>query len=639
MPAVMFLLVLGLVTAAHAEGQGAGQSADDIGLNFTQKIYVKGTGSFVFQSAFRALPPPRARPPPFRRPPPSDRVASHGVLHTPDLNYMHVVCPKVVSAQGYPVNDPRCGIPEGVVAEGTDALALRASERILNGDEANIVFEVDTLAAGGNATSSGGRRRRGLLAGSSDQPAVVQGMKLSKFTFSKKGQQKEIFTGKPIDLRTIVYLIDIQCGNRSDYLNPIRNASDVYKWLFPSSPNTVRNNLQNYYSTCSYGKVQMQRQNTVVLGPLPVACRGTFPVDVAAAADQDAFTRNPNATAAAATTRSLATSWDFTQYCGPSEQRAWQDAAEAFAQKAAATDPAVAAVLAWTQRRRSLFLLPPRNRCPWQGLADVTCTQPVCSAFLQLFSTTPDMQVMYHELMHNMGLNHATLGSNEYGDSTDVMGNFAAAGSGLLCHNAPYMYRIGWAKPINGRGSVNGEFGNLTAANFTTQSNVIEGLRIPAQGTTDENMVVVALGAKDSTTPVAELAYPTYFLSYRIRNMTAGGYDSGLNSSFANGKITIHEFNGEQNERDQSRTRLVEFGPLFRSSADLRSWRSEFQPVDEDGLGGAIQVTIARLTSTYADIDLCRVFGESEADLPGGCADGVDNDCDGMPDDEDPDCQ
>ncbi|GFR51348.1 hypothetical protein Agub_g13771, partial [Astrephomene gubernaculifera] len=94
-----------------------------------------------------------------------------------------------------------------------------------------------------------------------------------------------------------------------------------------------------------------------------------------------------------------------------------------------------------------------------------------------------------------MGLNHAAKGLDEYGDSSDPMGTFDKAGSRPLCHNAPYLYRLGWSRPINEVPGVgNGEYGNLTAENFTSTTNHLQ-LTIPAAGTADDSMVVIDLGS------------------------------------------------------------------------------------------------------------------------------------------------
>ena len=99
------------------------------------------------------------------------------------------------------------------------------------------------------------------------------------------------------------------------------------------------------------------------------------------------------------------------------------------------------------------------------------------------------------------------------------MGDASVIGNKPLCHSAAYMYRIGWAAPINARGDLTGQgaYGNLTAGNFSGGSNEIRGLYLPATSVSDRNMIRVALGAKDTSPAGFGIAYPAYFISYRSK--------------------------------------------------------------------------------------------------------------------------
>jgi hypothetical protein len=224
---------------------------------------------------------------------------------------------------------------------------------------------------------------------------------------------------------------------------------------------------------------------------------------------------------------------------------------------------------------------------------------------------------MMHESLHNHGLEHAGRGTLEYGDATDVMGDFNKAGSGLLCPNAPNQFRIGWSRPIMG--------GNLTVANFTI-NNVIRGMVLPAQGLRDDNMIVINLGAKTNV----------IYLSYRVRNTSMGGYDSGLGSGFDK-KVLVHSYNGVQSERVFGfKPNLLDSGPLFGTKANwwVSHTASTFKRLDDMGNGGAIKVIVKSNNMMNAVIDLCRITEWNEE----SCGDGLDNDCDGLYDVEDPDC-
>ena len=110
-------------------------------------------------------------------------------------------------------------------------------------------------------------------------------------------------------------------------------------------------------------------------------------------------------------------------------------------------------------------------------------------------------------------------GTNDYGDASDSMGDASVLGSKPLCHNAAYMWRIGWATTINARGDLTGQgdYGNVTAGNFTENVNEIRGLYLPATSVSDRNMIRVALGAINTSVTGFGLAYPTYFISYRSK--------------------------------------------------------------------------------------------------------------------------
>ncbi|KAG2437917.1 hypothetical protein HXX76_005533 [Chlamydomonas incerta] len=219
------------------------------------------------------------------------------------------------------------------------------------------------------------------------------------------------------------------------------------------------------------------------------------------------------------------------------------------------------------------------------------------------------------------------------------MGTFGGAGAGLLCPNAPNMYRIGWAKPINEPGTkpfqltTSGAWGNLTAANFTT-NNWIRGLVLPAQGTRDDNMVVVNVGIQSTEIGSNRAAgAQAYYFSYRIKNTTAGGYDSGLTSDF-NKKVLVHAYNGIQSERVFGfKANLLDWGPNFQSKSN--TWTSPFLALDSNGLGGGVRLVVQSVTDTQAVVDICRITENGRED---SCTDGLDNDCDGKVDGEDPDC-
>lgn len=197
----------------------------------------------------------------------------------------------------------------------------------------------------------------------------------------------------------------------------------------------------------------------------------------------------------------------------------------------------------------------------------------------------------------------------EYGDPTDPMGNTYTNASmpntAVHCHNAPYSWRLGWAGPIAG--------GDLTAGDFTpTRSRLI--LTIPAASVSDKNMVIVDLGTsasgKHQPAGNATIAYPRFYISYRVKNYTFGGYDGGLADAF-NQKVLIHEYNSEVVPImfDQNKTSVHAIRTMGKF------WRSPFI-MGTGGLGGGLQVRVLSVGPTSAQVEICRMYGLIEG-IPG----------------------
>ncbi|PNH10563.1 Autolysin [Tetrabaena socialis] len=242
-------------------------------------------------------------------------------------------------------------------------------------------------------------------------------------------------------------------------------------------------------------------------------------------------------------------------------------------------------------------------------------------------------------MMHTHGLQHAgrmngnTLDEyGEYGDPSDVMGAFAGAGNGLLCPNAPNRYLLGWASTIaENDGDREGSFGNLAAANFTRDSWIM-GLTIPAASQSSQSMVVVNIGAANTAVGAARTLYPRYYISYRVRNTTMGAFDSGLPAEQSR-RVFIHAYNGTQDLRAPQNFHAKSV--LLASGQASFTWTSPFWNASVL-LGGGLVVRVERVNDTEAIVALCRQTMLKEAGE--ACGDGVDNDCDGKPDSEDPDC-
>jgi hypothetical protein len=594
-----------------------------------------------------------------------------GFVHAPELAELKISCPQVPildqcsdpNGNCVYIDDPNCNSPRTTIAIGKDATDIRNTNEIISGDVAELDLQ---------ETMKGMQRRRVMIDGYDPTDPVslstVTGSNTPTFKLKgvkaiiSKGEQKEIFRGTPIELRTLVFILDFSshpsssCGTTSMFGPAVTPEAATVAMKDPK----VSNNLKNYYEKCSYKKTKIDDANIYVVGPVSIPCKGWLLKNLTG---RPVMPPRPPPKPPSQWASLLPLSrkndtvddwWDISLYCTASEQQAWEREAEKWARVRAITDPKLFAILNWPQRRRNIYVLPNALKCAWAGYADVTCTSPTCSVYVKGGVLGTGLQVFMHESMHNYGLEHASMGRDEYGDESDVMGNFRGAGSGLLCPNAPNMFRIGWAKPINPPGTVAAwlpklspelGFGNLTVDKMTSANNKRMGLILPAPGIRDDNFVVVDFGGEGRIASIAPKRVPwnTIFISYRVRNTTVGGYDSGVATKH-HMKVLIHAYNGSQTERQfGQKSLLLDWGPKFQKAVTWdptgSTWASSFVPITKGfyngyDVGGGVVVTVKSVLPTQAVIDVCRQFEKLES----SCNNGQDDDCDNLIDDEDPDC-
>ncbi|KAG2493551.1 hypothetical protein HYH03_008365 [Edaphochlamys debaryana] len=672
-------------------------------------------------------------PPEFPSPPPSPPDEWAGYSHTNGESvpyaYLRTGCPlkvdqaatdkkfaEIRAAGGNPympddaviVDDPeKCAdVPIATIATGQRASLIQQAGQFLNGDTARIALK---------ETAIGARRRRALREGRSllqiedpdpeaptwelDIPghdgSTVDGylanitmtnkenaeaglderltIDSDAFQLKRRGFQQEIFRGTVVDsFTTLVFILDFSghpsssCGAAATW-GASAKADDVYRAMVDPS---YANNLKNFYETCSFGKARLSPNNVKVLGPVPIPCRGVLPKDLTGHPSMPPRPppRPPSQWANLISHSRMNDTthdwWDISRYCTASEQQAWEREAEKWARNEALKDPNLARLLAVRERRRNIYVLP--NALP-------------CSCYVKGGVSGTGLQVVAHEAMHNLGLEHAGMGMDEYGDSTDVMGNFRQAANGLLCPNAPNMYRIGWAKPLNPPGTPatptsnptprGGQYGSLSAGNFTlaaASDTLNKGNKrtftLPAFSSRDDNHLMIALGAQftpvtaplDPTTGASlytssmsnpKTPFPVYYISYRVKNFTPGGFDSGITSSYDK-KVLIHQYNGTQSERTFGfKSLLWDWGPSFNRRASWDSsgntWASPFvavQKINNLDLGGGLVIRVipGTATTTSIQVEVCRQYAQKEPAL--GCSSGADLDCDGLVGSKDPDC-
>lgn len=186
-----------------------------------------------------------------------------------------------------------------------------------------------------------------------------------------------------------------------------------------------------------------------------------------------------------------------TDSCNPS---AWADAADAAATAKGINVSAYA---------RKVYVLPSTNSCGYSGLGQVGGTPSRAWTF------RCDVADSYaHELGHNLGMNHSSTPTSEYGDTSDIMGY---GGYGLRQVNAAHKEQMGWLPSQQ-----------VVAV---TQANTydIAPLEIdPTQAQAPQTLKI----AKPDTGEF-------YYLSYRLPT----GFDSNLASGYVR-HLTVHRYAG-----------------------------------------------------------------------------------------------
>ncbi|KXZ51287.1 hypothetical protein GPECTOR_13g774 [Gonium pectorale] len=513
------------------------------------------------------------------------------------------------------MEDPNCAVPRETLFYNDAADQFRAQgvplfrafprggvtvfvwteAQFVNGDLFTLELQPASEAA----------QRRALQEGAPTAP------KLSVRNYTKKpsnaSREQEIYTpGNPIDLQSVVYIIDL---------------SDMLNFLYGNGTTSrVNNNLNNYFLQCSYNKTFFKPENVAIVRVPIRSCSGVL--------------YNNSLVSGSVGSRVNASLgivdwWSYSDYCDASEQAAWIREAEAEGRAQSATNPGLERILRYTKpRRRNIYVLPNNAKCPWDGFGDVTCTTPTCTTFVlgkSLRINDTAAAALVHEQMHNYGLEHAGIEGDPYGDTTDVMGDARLAKGALMCSNAPNMYRVGWATPTAN--------GNITSSNFTGTKNVLDGLAIPAASLTDANMVILNLAVTNTSASRLE-SIDTYYLSYRVRASAADKYDGGLPSSVSR-RLFIHKYNGIQDER------VFGFRPVLMQTLNTVTNPRYWPPSDvtypydlATGRGGFFRVDLRATNATHAVVSICRATGKTET----ACNDGLDNDCDGAIDKADADC-
>ncbi|GIL55693.1 hypothetical protein Vafri_11229 [Volvox africanus] len=381
----------------------------------------------------------------------------------------------------------------------------------------------------------------------------------------------------PIRPTFLIYIVTM-CG----YDKPAAATTEILKDVFYND-SRIRT-LAGYYNTCSYGKVNLEPSRVVILENLTIPCTGEL---------KDLPFTFPSGN-----------QFD-TRGCGVDNMVKWHYYLDSIASEQHVVP---------TDFNHKVLLLP-------EGF---TATKPNCNSFMGSASAGPwmrnvsginsygtgliwwseemisDLEGMFHEVGHNLGMAHANIpGGCDDSDQCDHTCPMGAPGNqGIRCLNAPHLWQLGWGQP----------FRQLTDTNLPIGTKKV--LTIPPQLTTSKSFVMVDL----NTMPGSMKLYVAVRINTQPYDLP---YTAELNG---NAFLTVHSSNGTKAQQ-YSRTVLladIQIGDTYvdRISGLVVSYRKR------DDTNGGVVATFCRQAAATEEI----------------CGDGLDDDCDGLADAIDPDC-
>ncbi|GIL67428.1 hypothetical protein Vafri_20814 [Volvox africanus] len=387
----------------------------------------------------------------------------------------------------------------------------------------------------------------------------------------------------PLEPRILIYVPTL-CGYNKP---PAVSKEDVIK-LFISGDSTNRS-LARYFRTCSYGQVNLLESNIkVLIPPQEIPCTGTLPPG-------QPFEIGPNFTTRACNEHDNLPKWHY-----------WLD-----------SWAATIGVDAAEYHQRVLIL--PR---------DFTWRIPGCNSFAglatsgrwQYWSRTGvnnwgtsliwlpgdsfgRLEILLHEIGHTYGMAHASIpggcDTRDQCDHTCTMG--ATGGQAIRCLNAAHNWQIGWGRPFLELDDASLPYGMPSAP-----------IRIPKQlSSINSSVVVTGAGMPDNQ---------RLFLSVR---MNVYPYDLAWKYSDDNTPfVLVHTYNGTDRSFYHPSFHIgeIRLGMMWRDTEGGSILSVRFDSWDAD---------------TGASVRICRRASDTELN----CNDGLDEDCDFLTDNEDPDCR
>ncbi|GAX76122.1 hypothetical protein CEUSTIGMA_g3565.t1 [Chlamydomonas eustigma] len=287
-----------------------------------------------------------------------------------------------------------------------------------------------------------------------------------------------------------------------------------------------------------------------------------------------------------------------TDSCSYSNNDAWHEYAQYYVQTVMGID-----ITPYQHRVLLLpFLFTTWTGCGWAGQGtlgpdQVSATGEYLSSKVWLsgeYWNTP--MTYFHELGHTNYLHHSIQAGCQYCDLSCPMGGCCS----IRCFNAPHNWQLGWGGPI----------ATLRSQNFRSGSWIT--FNLPAQNTAFDNMIMV----QPDWNPFYNNGTATYtwYISYRVNS---GKYDQQIPGEYTF-VTNIYWWDGQYQLMPIMTNWMagVYDGQIFTNMTDMFSVRQ----VSGGSLGAVVQ--------------LCRMSQVQER----SCDDGLDNDCNGLIDSEDPAC-
>lgn len=368
-----------------------------------------------------------------------------------------------------------------------------------------------------------------------DIPFYVENMEVL-FQMGRKDVISKIY-----DVTSIAYVLNV-----CDSIN--KPVAEYKKIWFRD-----KHNLRDYHSNCSHGKVRFSEENNIIIGPIDVPCVG----------------------------QSMFGTFDSSM-CDSAAIYGWMGYGDKYATSLGYD---------LTKYTRRIALLPSMPQCKWAGLGSVGCSS-FCYAWVQSYIQDVPPSIYFHELGHNLGLMHSSLGDKEYGDSSCAMGI-----SKNVCFNSAHQWMLGWNKLVAEINST-----NISPGKWET-------FIIPASQVSDKNVIRVV----PNWLSTWHNAINDFFVSYR----TVTGFDTDLGPNFTN-TVQVHQSTNTLPLPEINPTKLIVFG------------NGKGTIITESSTGMVINITTTN--DTHATVKICF---KSETN----CNDNLDNDCNGVMDRQESRCR